>query len=176
MTISRNLSFLAEGASSAGVLGVTNGGTGVTSSSGASSVVLRDASQNIAVNGVYLSGSSSTLNDYQVNTWTPNQGSGLTVTGTFSSSGSYVKIGNLVFVNFKLNATTSITCINLALLTSNLPYAVASDGIGAFGTMINASATVAYAIQASGTGLYLEGGVSVSATTSLLGSIIYRTT
>ena len=40
MTISRNLSILAEGASSAGVLAVTNGGTGVTTSTGTGSVVL----------------------------------------------------------------------------------------------------------------------------------------
>jgi len=36
----------------AGTLAVANGGTGVTASSGASSVVLRDANQNIAVNAV----------------------------------------------------------------------------------------------------------------------------
>jgi hypothetical protein len=40
MTIPRNLSFLAEGASATGVLAVTNGGTGVTTSTGTGSVVL----------------------------------------------------------------------------------------------------------------------------------------
>jgi len=40
MTISRNLSILAEGASSSGVLAVTNGGTGVTTSTGSGNVVL----------------------------------------------------------------------------------------------------------------------------------------
>lgn len=40
MSIPRNLSFLAEGASSTGVLAVTNGGTGVTTSTGTGSVVL----------------------------------------------------------------------------------------------------------------------------------------
>jgi len=40
MTISRNLSILAEGVSSSGVLGVTNGGTGVTTSTGTGSTVL----------------------------------------------------------------------------------------------------------------------------------------
>ena len=43
----------------AGTLGVANGGTGVTVSSGANSVVLRDANQNISVNNVY-SGYSNT--------------------------------------------------------------------------------------------------------------------
>jgi hypothetical protein len=40
MTISRNLSILAEGVSAAGVLAVTNGGTGVTTSTGTGSTVL----------------------------------------------------------------------------------------------------------------------------------------
>jgi hypothetical protein len=40
MTISRNLSILAEGASSSGVLAVTNGGTGVTASTGSTTLVL----------------------------------------------------------------------------------------------------------------------------------------
>ena len=40
MTISRNLSILAEGVSSSGVLAVTNGGTGVTTSTGSGSSVL----------------------------------------------------------------------------------------------------------------------------------------
>jgi hypothetical protein len=40
MTIPRNLSILAEGASASGVLAVTNGGTGVTTSTGSGSVVL----------------------------------------------------------------------------------------------------------------------------------------
>ena len=53
MTVSRNLSILAEGASSTGVLAVTNGGTGVTASSGANSVVLRNANSNITANYLY---------------------------------------------------------------------------------------------------------------------------
>ena len=40
MSIPRNLSFLAPGASATGVLGVTNGGTGVTTSTGTGSTVL----------------------------------------------------------------------------------------------------------------------------------------
>ena len=40
MTISRNLSILAEGVNSSGVLAVTNGGTGVTTSTGTGSTVL----------------------------------------------------------------------------------------------------------------------------------------
>jgi hypothetical protein len=60
MTIPRNLSFLAEGASSTGVLAVTNGGTGVTSSSGANSVMLRDANQNVSINRLNQSSTTTT--------------------------------------------------------------------------------------------------------------------
>ena len=50
MTISRNLSILADGVSAAGVLDVASGGTGLTASSGANSVMLRDSNQNVAIN------------------------------------------------------------------------------------------------------------------------------
>ena len=81
MTISRNLSFLAEGASSTGVLAVTNGGTGVTASSGANSVVLRDANQNIVANSISEGFSSVAA-------------AGTTTTLTVSSAPNYVVTGS----------------------------------------------------------------------------------
>ena len=53
MTQARNLGFFADGLSSTGVAAVTVGGTGVTVSSGASSVVLRDSNSNITANYLY---------------------------------------------------------------------------------------------------------------------------
>jgi hypothetical protein len=41
------------------------------------------------------SADANTLDDYEEGTWTPNQGPGLTVVGTFASSGSYTKIGRV---------------------------------------------------------------------------------
>jgi hypothetical protein len=39
---------------------------------------------------------SELLNDYEEGVWTPSQGTGLTVIGTFSSNGTYTKIGRMV--------------------------------------------------------------------------------
>jgi hypothetical protein len=65
----------------AGTLAVANGGTGVTSSSGANSVVLRDSNQNIAVNSV-------------VQNFTTITASGTPVVLTVSSSPSYLVSGS----------------------------------------------------------------------------------
>jgi hypothetical protein len=65
----------------AGTLNVANGGTGVTSSSGANSVVLRDSNQNIAVNSV-------------VENFTTITASGTPVVLTVSSAPSYLVSGS----------------------------------------------------------------------------------
>jgi hypothetical protein len=70
MTISRNLSILAEGASSTGVLAVTNGGTGVTSTA-AAPFALKGANADITS----LTGLTTALSAAQ-------GGTGLTAAGT----------------------------------------------------------------------------------------------
>jgi hypothetical protein len=65
----------------AGTLNVANGGTGVTVSSGASSVVLRDASQNVTANNFF-------------NGFTNVAASGTQITLTAASSPSYVITGS----------------------------------------------------------------------------------
>jgi hypothetical protein len=72
-------------------------------------------------------GTSELLNDYEEGTWTPNQGSGLVVIGTFSSSGTYTKVGNMVTVQAHLQATTSIAwSSNPTIVSTNLPFVSAS--------------------------------------------------
>ena len=77
----------------AGTLNVANGGTGVTVSSGASSVVLRDASQNVTANS-FLSGFLNTA------------ASGTQITLTVASVPSYVITGSGGQVIQLPNATT----------------------------------------------------------------------
>lgn len=80
---------------------------------------------------------ANTLDDYEEGTWTPNQGGGLTVVGTFSSSGRYVKIGKQVTIQFTLTGSTSIAFTAGAnILTTNLPF-TASGGTYVTGTMTN---------------------------------------
>jgi hypothetical protein len=66
---------------------------------------------------------ANTLDDYEEGTWTPNQGSGLTVVGAFSSVGNYVKIGRVVTVQGYLQGATSVSvATGFNILTSNLPF------------------------------------------------------
>lgn len=75
-------------------------------------------------------GTSELLNDYEEGTWTPNQGSGLVVTGTFSSSGTYTKVGRQVTVTGILNGSTSIATTATGTFVPNLPFTVGSSSVG----------------------------------------------
>ena len=79
-----------------------------------------------AVNGnisLYLggTGSANVLDDYEEGTWTPTLGN-MNVSGTFSSSGRYVKVGRMVLAYGKFSATTSISFDTSGLL-AGLPFA-----------------------------------------------------
>jgi len=65
----------------------------------------------------------NTLDDYEEGTWTPNQGAGLTVAGTFSSSGRYTKIGRIVHVQFEIYGSTSVACTAGGIVCTSLPFA-----------------------------------------------------
>jgi hypothetical protein len=71
---------------------------------------------------------NSTLNDYETGTWTPNQGAGLTVVGSFSSKGVYTKIGNIVYISGSVSGSTSVALSAGAVISSNLPFALAGGG------------------------------------------------
>lgn len=79
-------------------------------------------------------GTSELLADYEEGTWTPNQGTGLTVVGTFSSSGTYTKVGRLVTVVANYSATTTIAIAAGDVLSTNLPFLV-KPGIDSPGTI-----------------------------------------
>jgi hypothetical protein len=117
---------------------------------------------------------SELLTDYEEGTWTPNQGSGLTVVGAFSSIGRYTKIGNMVTVWGQVTGATSIAVSAIGIITTTLPFSEQTD-IGAMGiaagfwTSMNSAihisagaATSVYAVQA------------VSGSTSIAFTISYR--
>jgi hypothetical protein len=79
----------------------------------------------------------NTLDDYEEGTWTPTQGSGLTVVGSFSSSGKYVKIGKQVTVYFLVQGSTSVACGAASQICGGLPYA--GDGSLYVGGMSDSS-------------------------------------
>ena len=110
----------------------TTVGVGGTTPSASGSGVTFPATQSASTD-------ANTLDDYEEGTFTPSQGGGLTVVGTFSSTGIYTKIGNLVTVNFKVNGSTSIACSAANQITSNLPFSISATPGNAMGSCINSN-------------------------------------
>ena len=73
------------------------------------------------------SATSELLNDYEEGTWVPTQGSGLTVVGTFSSSGTYTKVGRLVTITGVVNAVTSVTAGAGGIICGALPFSASQQ-------------------------------------------------
>jgi len=166
-----------------GVLPVANGGTGVTTSTGTGNTVLSAtptlsgdvtlSTGNLVIGtagkGIDFTATTSgsgtmtseLLADYEEGTWTPNQGTGLTVVGTFSSVGVYTKVGRQVTVYGYVSSTTSIALAGAGQLCSNLPftegdppYAVAplisSDNVSGAAFVLAAQITGSSAYGATG--------------------------
>jgi hypothetical protein len=98
-------------------------------------------------------GTSELFADYEEGTWTPSQGSGLTVVGTFSSSGKYTKIGRIVNLSGTLSGSTSVAATSAALIAQNLPFN-ATQTPEQSGTSNNSTSTAGTVIQAYVTNIY----------------------
>ena len=70
------------------------------------------------------------MDEYEEGTWTPTQGAGITLVGTFSSGGNYIKIGNLVHVTGWVQGSTSIAISTspVAVITGGLPFNIKAGG------------------------------------------------
>jgi hypothetical protein len=117
-------------------------------------------------------GTSELLADYEEGTWTPVQGSGLVVVGTFSSSGTYTKVGRMVTLNFRLSGSTSVAYTGVVEIANGLPFAVFSDTVGAFGSMINSAGNAGATCQVTASSVFGEVS-AIAATPSILGSVTY---
>ena len=113
---------------------------------------------------------SELLADYEEGTWTPAQGSGLTVVGAFSSSGTYTKIGRQVTVIFSVAGATTIAITAAGIITNNLPF-TASSGADKPGTIYRFGASGGECIAGStttevynGAAIVAGGGVQISIT------------
>jgi hypothetical protein len=116
-------------------------------------------------------GTSELLADYEEGTWTPTQGSGLTVVGTFSSAGTYTKVGRTVFVTGTISATTSIVSAGGGAFVGGLPFASATNSIGTCGNAGYSSSTGVRTLP-SNSFLYVVEGQA--ATTDMVFSITYQ--
>ena len=112
---------------------------------------------------------ANTLDDYEEGTWTPNQGSGVTVVGAFSSVASYTKIGRLVYVTGYLTGATSIACTGAGgILTTNLPF---TSGVLTLGIAMNGSQSANSTMFLTGTTLSLV--TTLSATSNIYFTATY---
>jgi hypothetical protein len=77
------------------------------------------------------SSNANTLDDYEEGTWSPVI-TGSSGAGTYSDqSGTYVKVGKLVVVNFQIALSTKNT-LSGDITLSNLPFTTADNGGGGF--------------------------------------------
>jgi hypothetical protein len=95
------------------------------------------------------SSDANTLDDYEEGTWTPTAGSSLTVSGTFSSTGRYTKVGRLVTVSGTISATTSLTLTANQQVIAGLPFSNTADSAG--GTITSGTNTGLLWMLAAGT-------------------------
>jgi hypothetical protein len=95
---------------------------------------------------------SELLDDYEEGTWTPNQGAGLTVSGAFSSTGFYTKVGQTVTITGTLSGAVSIQMAAPGVIFTNIPFSTAGGASGAMNTSsLNGSGTLTLV---SGTTVY----------------------
>jgi hypothetical protein len=98
---------------------------------------------------------SQLLNWYEEGTWTPNQGAGLTVVGTFSSSGKYTRIGRQVTLVAYVVGSVSIAaaagnyiCTNTPFASSFLTPGTTMNGNGTFGGNLYLATSSIVAVEA----------------------------
>jgi hypothetical protein len=118
-------------------------------------------------------GTEALLNDYETGTWTPNQGSGLTVTGTFASNGSYTKIGRMVLINFRMTATT-LTAAGGNIICSNAPFSAPGDSTGFYGAGTSGAGNVNNIFETYVGNIYTV--TTLSGTNVIYGSIVFQAT
>jgi hypothetical protein len=138
----------------------------VTLSTG--NLVIGTAGKGIDFSATPGTGTSELLADYEEGTWTPTQGAGLSVGGTFSSSGTYTKIGREVTVYGSLTGSTSIAAAAGNVLTAGLPF---TPGYTGFGGASNAFIGAGSVITNSGADVY-----TVSAIANAGGTIYFSLT
>ena len=117
---------------------------------------------------------SELLNDYEEGDWTPTQGAGLTVIGTYSATGKYTKIGRQVTIIGEIVGSTSVAVSSGGVLCAGLPYTTIPGSPSVFaGGLTNTNVDATSLVVGSGTTLYAS--TAVVATTRLYFSATYLT-
>jgi hypothetical protein len=131
-------------------------------------VVISTSGKGIDFSATSGTGTSELLADYEEGTWTPNQGAGLNVVGTFSSQGTYTKIGRMVYITGRVTGSTSIAIPAIDFICTNLPFTIGAASVGNAntGTLSQSTQVIAF----SGTSLY---GQTTAAASFIYFSVSY---
>jgi hypothetical protein len=143
----------------------------VTLSTG--NLVIGTSGKGIDFSATSGTGTSELLADYEEGTWTPAQGSGLTVIGAFSSSAIYTKVGNIVTVTGKVTGATSIACAAVGIITGNLPFSATT--FLSIGGVVNATVASQGTTFVNASSPNLFSSISVAASTDIFFSATYST-
>ena len=128
--------------------------------------------------------SSSTLDAYEEGTWTPtNQGTSNITVGPTAYEGTYTRIGNRVFVEFKISGITApYTGALIYIVLAGFPYVQASNSIVSNGIVTNyPNSRQAGGVQNNSSGdnnnwfVYWENTVSNQSNQAIFGSLTYFT-
>jgi hypothetical protein len=120
------------------------------------------------------SSNANTLDDYEEGTWTPNQGAGLTIVGTFSSDGRYTKIGNIVSVQGYVRGSTSAACSAAGTICTNMPFSGITSDFFVSGSTISWSANSDSSCALQGATTNLINGTAVTASDRISFQVTYQ--
>ena len=127
----------ATGATVTGTLAATGASTFTGTGKFATTIGVGNATPSTSGAGITFpatqsaSSNANTLDDYEEGTWTPNQGPALTIVGTFSSSGTYTKVGRIVTVSANYRPSTSVSSLGVGNgMSTNLPFVGARNEVG----------------------------------------------
>jgi hypothetical protein len=119
------------------------------------------------------SSDANTLDDYEEGTWTPTQGAGLTVVGTFSSGGNYTKIGNIVYLQGFVAGTTSVAFLTGGVtVCGGLPFTASAASPLQTGLGVTADNNASAPIFAYNNSILSSG--ALTATSQYHFSVFYR--
>jgi hypothetical protein len=148
------------------IIATTMGVGGATPSTSGSGITF-PATQSASTN-------ANTLDDYEEGTFTPNQGSGLTLNGSFSSVGRYLKIGRLVYVEGTLAGSVNIASSASSVLFTNLPFTSQSGNASGLGGMTNNALNLSNTCWVSSGSTTLFGMATTTATSAIWFSVTYQ--
>lgn len=128
---------------------------------------------NFTANSAQAGKTTQLLNWYEEGTYTPTQGAGLTVVGAFTSTGTYTRIGNMVFVSGILNGATSIAYnAGTTIMTGGLPFTASSSFAGG-GNAINSAFTAGSGLVVNRGTTDIYGSTAIAATTRIFFTATY---